>query len=399
MSTNKPVLISGAGIGGALLARSLKANNIPFHLFERDADRHARAQGYRIRISTDGLDALKEVLSTEQFQKFHSGTSATGGGGVHQLNAITGEEKQEENTPVKGSGSSVSSGRPKLGGDVLGVGRAWLRDCLLDGLDEIVHWGKRSKGYVLSESGVTVDFTDGTRSPEGCLLVIADGPRSALADQLGQGKIRAYDTGARMIHGQTPAASFKSLGVGVYMASDQTHPGGRLGLITNIRPGSQDSDEELGWVFVGGPGTFEPPDGNFSIVGQQAADLSRELTGNWHAKLQPIFTDQNDAQAAFLKMSTAWPGGIAEWKSESRVTVMGDAVHCMTPAGGVGANTALKDAALIGRLLGDAGGWEEGVTKTYEDEMRVYASENVRMSFEAASKQFGIKDLEGRAVA
>lgn len=394
MST-KPILISGAGVGGTLLARSLKANNIPFHLFERDSDRYARAQGYRIRISTDGLDALKEVLSQEQFDTFRSGTASTGGGGVHQLNAITGEE--DGNLPG-GLGSNGPPG-PKLGGDVLGVARGWLRECLLEGLDEVVHWGKRAKGYLLTESGVTLEFADGTKSPEGSLVVIADGPRSALADQLGQGKIKAYDTGARMVHGQTSARAFKQLGVGVYMASDTTHSAGRLGLVTNVRPGSEDSDDELGWVFVGGPGSFEAPSGDSSIVGQQAADLSRELTSKWHAKLRPIFTEQNDAQAAFLKMSTAWPGGIEEWQNEPRVTVMGDAVHCMTPAGGVGANTALKDAAFIGRLLAKAGGWEEGLTKRYEDDMRVYASENVKMSFEAAARQFGIKDLEGRTVA
>jgi 2-polyprenyl-6-methoxyphenol hydroxylase-like FAD-dependent oxidoreductase len=392
MST-KPILISGAGIGGTLLARSLKANNIPFHLFERDSDRYARAQGYRIRVSTEGINALKEVLSQEQFDKFHSGTASTGGGGMHQLNAITGEE--EESPGPLGSGGPPG---PKLGGDVLGVARGWLRECLLDGLDEVVHWGKQAKRYNLTDSGVTLQFADGTTSPEGSLVVIADGPRSVLADQLGQGKIKAYDTGARMVHGQTSARAFKQLGVGVYMATDTTYPAGRLGLVTNIRPGSENSGDELGWVFVGGPGSFEPPGGNSSVVGQQAADLSRELTRKWHAKLQPIFTEQNDSQAAFLKMSTAWPGGIEEWKNEPRVTVMGDAVHCMTPAGGVGANTALKDAAYVGRLLAEAGGWEEGLTKKYEDDMRVYASENVKMSFEAAAKQFGIGSLEGRAV-
>ena len=170
MST-KPILISGAGIGGTLLARSLKANNISFHLFERDSDRYARAQGYRIRVSTEGINALKEVLSQEQFDKFHSGTASTGGGGMHQLNAITGEE--EESLGPLGSGGPPG---PKLGGDVLGVARGWLRECLLDGLDEVVHWGKQAKRYNLTDSGVTLQFADGTTSPEGSLVVIADGP-------------------------------------------------------------------------------------------------------------------------------------------------------------------------------------------------------------------------------
>jgi 2-polyprenyl-6-methoxyphenol hydroxylase-like FAD-dependent oxidoreductase len=66
----------------------------------------------------------------------------------------------------------------------------------------------------------------------------------------------------------------------------------------------------------------------------------------------------------------------------------------MTPAGGVGANTALRDAAFLGRLLRQAGGWRESITEEYENEMRVYASEAVKMSFETAAKQFKITELK-----
>jgi 2-polyprenyl-6-methoxyphenol hydroxylase-like FAD-dependent oxidoreductase len=63
----------------------------------------------------------------------------------------------------------------------------------------------------------------------------------------------------------------------------------------------------------------------------------------------------------------------------------------MTPAGGIGANTAVQDSALLGRLLKEAGGYADGVTKKYEDEMRVYASAAVAHSYGLATSQFGIK--------
>ncbi|KAL5114558.1 hypothetical protein ACEQ8H_007527 [Pleosporales sp. CAS-2024a] len=63
----------------------------------------------------------------------------------------------------------------------------------------------------------------------------------------------------------------------------------------------------------------------------------------------------------------------------------------MTPAGGNGANTAVRDSALLGRLLAEAGGYSEALTATYEEEMRVYASEAVKQSFAIAQLNIGVK--------
>jgi len=53
----------------------------------------------------------------------------------------------------------------------------------------------------------------------------------------------------------------------------------------------------------------------------------------------------------------------------------------------------LRDAELLGRLIGERGGWKEDIAGEYEKEMRVYASQNVKDSFGFASKQFGIGEL------
>ena len=172
------------------------------------------------------------------------------------------------------------------------------------------------------------------------MLVAGDGPQSTIAKQLTDGKVRAFDTGARMIHGQTAAKAFKDLGEGVWFVQDESTKesgGNPLGLVTNVRPGTFDTPEvEVGWVFVGGPGSFGAPDEQLYGVGKVAADMSRNLTAKWDKKFHPIFDDQNDEEAAFLKMYTASPDGIPVWSSNPRVTLMGDSVHCMTPAGGVG---------------------------------------------------------------
>lgn len=249
--SSKPILISGAGLSGLLLARSLRYENIPFLLYERDRSIAARAQGYRIRISTDGLNALKDVLSEGDYQHFLTGTASTtgGAGGINSLDAITGEQKSDF---INGGGSE--SGKPGLGGDVLGVARGFLRQCLFEGMEDVVHWGKQTTGYLLSDEGVILTFKDGSKSPEGSMLVAADGPHSTITKQLTNNVVRAYDTGARMIHGQSPASSFEQLGEGVWGVKDEK-PNGTLGLITNVRPTKPGEDVEFGWVFVGGPGS------------------------------------------------------------------------------------------------------------------------------------------------
>lgn len=44
------VLIMGAGLGGLALAQSLRKQGISFEIFERDADKDARSQGWAIAL-------------------------------------------------------------------------------------------------------------------------------------------------------------------------------------------------------------------------------------------------------------------------------------------------------------------------------------------------------------
>jgi 2-polyprenyl-6-methoxyphenol hydroxylase-like FAD-dependent oxidoreductase len=274
---------------------------------------------------------------------------------------------------------------------VVGVDRAFLRNTLFEGIEESTVFGAQVVGYTPHENGVVARFADGTESPLGLLLVGADGVRSVITKQLTKGALKVYDTGARAIHGSSPVAEFQGLGTGVFSIRDDTREAGRIAVITNTM--RKEQTPSFGWVLVGSPGTFSAPNDDFSVTGKPAADLSRKLTAGWNDRLHPIFEKQIDDEAVFLKMSTSSPDGVPEWGNEPRVTLIGDAVHAMTPAGGVGANTALKDAAFLGRLLADAGGWKEGLTAEYEREMRVYASANVKMSFERASRLFTITEL------
>ena len=398
MSTQKPIIISGAGLASLLLAQSLLRASIPFLIFEQDSSISFRAQGYRLRLSSEGLDAIESVLGPEGFQRFWDKCSKTGGGGVGAIDATTGSKIIAPTTD--GDRNKAADERPKVppeplasrDGKIVGISRGDMRKSFLSGCEPFIRWSHRITSYELTSSGVYAVFADGSKSVQGEMLVAADGIHSKIATQLSQGKLKVYDTGARGIHGQAPTTAFKGLGEGVWRMADDSNPNGRLFVITNVRPGDMDDPSvQFGWTMGAVPGVIKAPNDNYSLVGPPAAELAKVLTAKWHPRLKPLFEEMNESEAAFWKITCSTPTGVPEWRNEPRVTVIGDAAHSMTPAGGIGANTAVRDSALLGRLLAaGAGRCDNGVTAAYEREMRVYASEAVKTSYGQAHTQFEI---------
>ena len=396
----KPILIAGAGLASLLLGRSLARSRIPFLIFERDASISFRGQGYRLRLSSEGLDAIEEVLGPEPkgFPKFWDKTGKTAGAmGFAALDAVTGEVLDTSEPPKPKPDEEAK--KPKAvheelrsrDGKTIGISRGDMRALFLEGLEDRVKWGHNVTGYEVTSDGVRATFADGSKSEEGEMLVGGEGIYSKVAKQLSNGKLKVYDTGARGIHGQAPTTAFKALGEGVWRIVDDTHPKGKVFIITNVRPGDMDDDSiEFGWTMGGTPGVITPPNNDYAIVGKPAADIAKDLTKNWNDRVRPLFEKMNVENAAFWKITCSTPSGIPEWKNEPRVTLIGDAVHSMTPAGGIGANTAVRDSALLGKLLKEAGGYADGVTAKYEKEMKVYANAAVAHSYGMATKQFGI---------
>jgi len=395
-NARKPILISGAGLSSLLLAQSLHRASIPFLVYERDASLSFRAQGYRLRLSAEGLDAVESVLAPEAFETFWAKCSKTGGSGMVAINALTGSNVPEaaKNESGNKGDDAVKRGPPALAsrdGKVVGISRGDMRKLFLSGLESSVRWSRQVTGYELTSTGVYALFADGSKSVEGDMLVGGEGIYSKVAKQLSQGKLKTYDTGARGIHGQAPSTAFKGLGEGVWNIADNSNPNGKLFVITNVRPGDMDDPNvHFGWTMGAQPGVVRAPGDNYALIGAPAATLAKTLTKDWHPRLKPLFEEMDESEAAFWKITCSTPSGVPDWKNEPRVTVIGDAVHSMTPAGGIGANTAIRDSALLGRLLTQAKGYQDGVTAAYETEMKVYASEAVKSSYGMAKGQFGV---------
>lgn len=432
VSSRKPILISGAGIASLLFARSLLRASIPFQIFERDSSISFRAQGYRLRLSSEGLSAIESALGPDDFPTFWDRCSKTGGGGFAALDAKTGEKipdkpKQEDHEvagdeKAKGPAESLLS----RDGKIVGISRGDMRKTFMSGCEPHIHWSHHVTGYEKAPSGVRAVFADGSKSDEGEMLVGGEGIYSKVAKQLSQSKLKTYDTGARGIHGQAPSTAFKALGEGVWRVRDDSNSKGSVFIITNVRPGDMvsklrsilfpfrnpqnpprtpagpkkailtprsaqdDPNVQFGWTMGAQPGVINISDDNYSITGTPAAKIAKDLTADWHPRLKPLFDEMTESEAAFWKITCSTPSGVPEWPNDPRVTVIGDAVHSMTPAGGIGANTAVRDSALLGKLLAEAGGYGDSVTAAYEKDMRVYASEAVGISYGLAKGQFGV---------
>ncbi|KAJ7673445.1 hypothetical protein B0H17DRAFT_1242682 [Mycena rosella] len=350
-ATTPKVLIIGTGISGLTVAQGLRKNNIPFRIFERDPDFAVRAQGYRIRIPGAGITALEETLSPELLVQV-----------------------KESCAPV-------------------------LRSVLLRGLEDHIEFGKKFLSYEITESGVTVRFSDGTEA-HGSLLVGADGARSAVRKQFlpDHGLL---DTQGRLIYGKTPLtaeleASFdKGAMGGMTMLRDSTRG---IPMRFDVKAGESRAKKGLPedyvyWVLGWRKDVLAIADGElFHLSHEDAAALSQKLTANWHPSLRVLFALQDVTQTSALSILSVHPD-IRAWQPSNRVTLLGDAVHTMSPTAGIGATTALRDAALLVKTLVEKGMGADAIGG-FEREMRQYAGEAVRRSHGGGKTLYGMRSFE-----
>jgi 2-polyprenyl-6-methoxyphenol hydroxylase-like FAD-dependent oxidoreductase len=407
----KPVIIVGSGLGGLALAQGLQTAGIPFRVYERDSAVNQRTQGYRIRINDVGLDALRQTLPVSVYSIFEQ-TCARNEMGMGRFNARTGQRLpggpeggpgQMRPPPTAQPLNAVS--KPPANMFSLPADRRMMRRSLMFGLESSITYDKTFATYNITASGVTAHFTDGTASPEGSLLVGADGTGSRVAAQLVGDALKPKDTGSRMAYGKTfltPALEQRlapELQRGMCIVDDPDRADGRLILFLEAMrfDGPDASENYVYWVLIGDAAAFGMPDEKLlHIRGREAAEMTVRVTVDWEASFKSILEAQNADETAILRMTTANPNGIAEWPANRFVTLLGDSIHNMPPAGGSGANTALRDAALLCDTLKakmNSGEGDEQAIGKYEKEVRSYASEMVARSYRAGVTMFGVKPL------
>ena len=399
-----PVLIIGAGISGLCLAQGLRKASIPFIVFERDPALNIRSQGYRVRINDDGIAALKKTLPPPLYARLVASCAQIGPGGNPKpqnfINALTGLTAQPKSLEAQLERMPPQSRPPA--NDALNADRNTLRNVLISGLEEYVKFGKGFTSYEATPTGVTVRFSDESEV-EGSLLVGADGAGSRVRKQMLPRHI-PLDTEGRFIYGKTTLTSelvkaFSETALLRLTVVQERKSGVPRSLL--LEPVHfKDNEYRAGlpedyvyWVLMSRKDQLDIDDSAMlELSAEEVSALAQKLTAHWHPSFHALFALQNRTQTAMLRICSSTPE-IPIWKTSGYVTLIGDAVHILSPTSGVGAVTALRDSATLTEALKDGGISSESLGK-YETLMREYSSAAIRKSPIAGKALFGMRPLE-----
>jgi 2-polyprenyl-6-methoxyphenol hydroxylase-like FAD-dependent oxidoreductase len=356
------VLIIGGGTGGMCLAHGLKQAGVSVAVYERDRTRSDGLHGYRVGINPTGNRALQQCLPPELFDTY----IATCARSPRYFNVLTQKLRFTATVPLRQPTDPVDSERS--------VSRMTLRQVLFTEMDDVVEFDKVFTHYQQHDDGtVEAFFADGS-SATGDVLVAADGANSAVRQQyLPHATVKP--AGIIAIGGKVPiTAETKPLlphncfqGLSLVFA-----PKGRFCIwhvmefkwdtTGQVKGGIGGNDAELiekwpgllfdntrdyiNWGFWAATDKYPP--GVMDLRGEDLIRLVLDMTPGWHPNMRRLFGLADPGSCFPITIRTSVP--VQPWQPSS-ITLLGDAIHTMTPGQGVGANTALRDAALLCRQL------------------------------------------------
>ncbi|MFE3451456.1 FAD-dependent oxidoreductase [Nonomuraea sp. NPDC059194] len=374
------IAVIGGGIGGLCLAQGLRKAGHDVSVYERDRTPTDRLQGYRVHIDPNGARALHDCLPPHLWQEF---LDTTGHGGqdfgflTEQLASLLLIETPKAADPAD---------------DHHSVSRITLRRILLSGLDDVVRFGKTFERYESTPDGTTLFFEDGTTATAD-IVVAADGGNSRVRQQY-LPHAQRVETGITTVAGKFPlTARTRKLidrrltdgpnnvlppkGMGLFLAP---HDLGDTGETTTLM---DDTSSYILWAFGAGKGRF--PADVAALTGEQLKRTVAQMIHSWHPDLRKLVEMSHPDTVSLLPIRTSIP--IEPWQPTT-ITLLGDAIHSMTPMRGIGANVALRDARLLCQALTGGRPPVEAIAD-YETQMRGYGFAAVRDSLKAAEQFVG----------
>lgn len=400
------VAIIGGGIGGLCLAQGLKKAGVSASVYERDESRSSRSQGFRIHIDPEGSTALHQCLPEQLWKIF----DATEGEFSQGFTLVT--EQLQELLRLHDEGNQLADAIARH----RSISRITLRQILLAGLGESVHFGKRFVRYEQRKDGrFSIHFEDGSMA-ETDVVVGADGVNSRVRQQY-LPDAGPVDTGVVSFGGKVPLTDGAmalaphrlldgpvmvmspepcSLFMAIWKRSGEAELSLRkLGL--DGPPGGDEDYLVLG--FGGRPDYIGLPGDLNSTTGRFLKDAMRRVVTRWHPSLRKLVEMVDERTLSANRLRTSQP--VAPWETTC-VTLLGDAIHSMTPYRGIGANIALKDAALLCSKLTEANQGDKPLPDAiaeYEGAMREYGFAAVEASLKSMQQAVGEKKNPGFGIA
>ncbi|MEV0202247.1 FAD-dependent monooxygenase [Nonomuraea sp. NPDC050691] len=390
------VAVIGGGIGGLCLAQGLRRAGVRVTVYERDGTADSRLQGFRLNIEPTGGVALHACLPPALWEVLVA-TAGDPGPGIGFL-----DERMRPLVMIGEEDPGRDPLDPATGGHA--VSRVTLRKLLLAGLDDVVRFGKEFTGMAPAGDGtaVTATFSDGT-SATADVLVAADGANSRVWGQLhpeaGRAELPAVAVGGKLILTEEnrrwlperllsrpnifwPRRDF--LFTAIFRRREQPEAiidrlGDRvraLGLdLEHLLADSRDDDYVL-WAYIAHRDTFPPGFGTMDRA--EVREMLAARTADWHPDLRRLITESRPDDLLPTRFSAARPPGS---RDHGPVTGLGDAVHHMPPVGGLGGNTALRDAQRLCAALTAVRGGEKPLLQAlrdYEEDMLRHGFDTVR---------------------
>ncbi len=398
MTTSLHICIIGAGPGGLCLAQGLRKHGISFEVVEKDAALASRSQGYRLRIDHTGQTALAACLPADLYDYFQR-TCALPSAQVNTLNTQleTLADKWVKDWRHDKTGTDAA---PDLKAD-----RLALREVLLTGLQEHVHFNKNLIDYTEQANGkILARFEDGSSSLAD-ILVAADGIHSRVR-ALRFPELTPQETGNICIYGKTAYSTEITVQVAAELQNATTiiFANEMAAVIDAMKfDNAKRSNTNpclispvsnyLYWALIGKRSSFGlQTDQPLPATGLIIRNCLTQTTASWATKLQTLFQLTPAEALALLPVRTARTMPV--WDTH-RITALGDASHAMSPASGLGANSALHDAAALARAIRQihAGAITiKDAIRNYEKQVRQHSFAAVSASQEGSTQLFGSED-------
>nr|WP_294793523.1 NAD(P)/FAD-dependent oxidoreductase [uncultured Mucilaginibacter sp.] len=354
------ILIIGAGIGGLCLAQALKKHGMQFTIWERNPDPDSWLQGYRININPIGSRALFQCLPEHLWEAFLAATADKKDG----IGFLT--EKME--LLVKADNGMMTGGSTKAHELQYAISRIFLREILMNGIEDSIVFGNTFDRFEeIPGEGVRVYAGNGSVF-NADLVIGADGANSKVRKQL-LPHAQRIETDAIAIAGRTMLTEANRAAIpgllqermNVVMPLDKyflfSSPFDRSKKMKNsgdalartaekasmdVAMFLNDDQNYVLWSFIAHKKEFE---------NQNTTDLKGlvlEKTKGWDEGFHKLISLAHTDSLNMISLKTMLP--VKPWTT-GRVTLLGDAIHNMTPLQGMGANMALHDAAVLEKRI------------------------------------------------